>query len=194
MLELIIATKNNHKVYEIESILKGLPLKLISLLDLKDVPKIIENKKTFEGNALKKARIISKKFNELVMADDSGLEVKALDGKPGVKSARFAGPNPTPEKLCHKLLRVMGQGSRVAQFVCCVAIVFPDGKEKVLKGICRGKIIRDMRGKNGFGYDPVFVPAGYKKTFAEMSSLMKNRLSHRGRAFRKAKIALKSAL
>ena len=123
-----------------------------------------------------------------------------LGGKPGVRSARFASP-PTAENLCKKLLRAMedkvasskgqGAGRRGAKFVCVIAIVYPSGKVRTVKGVCRGRIIHEMRGKHGFGYDPVFVPQGYKKTFAEMKPAMKNRLSHRAKALRKLEETLK---
>ncbi len=208
--KIILATSNKHKVIEIKHILKGLKVELISLLDLKNVPKIVENRKTFEENALKKARIVARKYKLPTVSDDSGLEVLALAGKPGVRSARFAGKNPTSQKLCQKLLRSLRlhfdyaqcprsgiekssgtERSRGARFVCCVALVLPDGKEKIIKGIVKGRIIDKMLGKNGFGYDPVFVPAGYRRTFAQMAPGFKNRISHRGQAFRKLFIALK---
>ncbi|MBU1021998.1 MAG: non-canonical purine NTP pyrophosphatase, partial [Candidatus Margulisbacteria bacterium] len=122
------------------------------------------------------------------MGDDSGLMVDYLKGAPGIKSARYAGPNPTKEKLCKKLLKNMqGAKKRSAKFVCCVAIAWPDGKTKIIKGEVRGRIINEMRGQHGFGYDPVFVPLGYSKTFAEMKPSFKNKISHRAKAFRKVK-------
>ncbi|MFH1542728.1 MAG: RdgB/HAM1 family non-canonical purine NTP pyrophosphatase [bacterium] len=178
---IVVATGNKHKLKEIGRILSlpvtGYPLR------------VIENGRTFEANAIKKAKAVAKKCPDaIVIADDSGLMVEALNGKPGIKSARFATP-PTPENLCQKLLRVLNnKTSRQAKFVCVIAIVYPSGKVKTVKGLCLGKIIEEMRGKSGFGYDPVFVPRGYKKTFAEMKSATKNRLSHRGRALRKLKI------
>jgi XTP/dITP diphosphohydrolase len=111
--------------------------------------------------------------------------VDCLGGRPGVKSARFATP-PTPHNLCTKLLRVMRKCvTRNAKFVCVIAVVYPSGKTRTVKGICPGKIIHEMRGKHGFGYDPVFVPKGYKKSFAEMKPSMKNRISHRAKALKK---------
>ncbi|OGC24916.1 non-canonical purine NTP pyrophosphatase, RdgB/HAM1 family [candidate division WOR-1 bacterium RIFOXYB2_FULL_42_35] len=182
MMQILVATGNKHKLREVKQILKL----RVTGCELR----VHENGKTFEANAIKKAKAIKLKPGQIAIADDSGLEVKALNGKPGIKSARFAGPNPTPEKLCTKLLRVMSNVNevmRIAQFVCVIAIVYPNGEVKTVKGICKGKIIHEMRGERGFGYDPVFVPQGYKKTFAEMSPVMKNRLSHRGRALKKLK-------
>ncbi|NQU16540.1 MAG: RdgB/HAM1 family non-canonical purine NTP pyrophosphatase [Candidatus Saganbacteria bacterium] len=179
---IIVATSNKHKLKEIQDILK-VPISSFNF-------PVTENGKTFEANAIKKAKAACQKTGQTAIADDSGLEVKCLDGKPGVRSARFAGPNPTPEKLCNKLLKTIRNtkyGIRKAQFVCVIAIAYPNGKTKTVKGICRGKIIHEMRGNKGFSYDPVFVPSGYKKTFAEMSPITKNRLSHRGRALRKLK-------
>jgi len=184
---IVVATSNEHKLREIRDILNGgtghRPVRTCQL-------SVIENGKTFEENAIKKAKAACKKTDQIAIADDSGLEVKCLNGKPGVKSARFA----KPHLLCQKLLRVMKNCSdRSAQFVCVIAIAYPSGKIKIVKGICKGKIIHEMRGTNGFGYDPVFVPKGYKKTFAQMSATMKNRLSHRGKALRKLKSTLADA-
>jgi XTP/dITP diphosphohydrolase len=175
-----VATGNKHKLREIRHILGA------KVRGLKT--RVKEDKKTFEENAIKKAKSIRLKKGQIAIADDSGLMVNCLAGRPGVRSARFASP-PTPENLCRKLLRVMrGRGAkRGASFVCVIAVVFPSGKVKTVKGVCRGRIIREMRGKGGFGYDPVFRPCGYKKTFAEMKPAMKNRISHRGRALRKLK-------
>ena len=182
-MSIVLATGNKHKVSEICHILK-------QEIESFSCP-VKEDRKTFEENAIKKARFASKKTGQIAIADDSGLEVKCLNGKPGVRSARFAGPNPTSEKLCKKLLKVMSNcKNRKAQFVCVIAIVYPDGKIKTLKGISKGKIIFEMKGTNGFGYDPVFIPNGYKKTFAQMKPEMKNRLSHRGKALRKLKAIL----
>jgi len=183
--EILVATSNKHKLREIRHILKS-PVVGCSL-------PVKENGITFEANAIKKAKAVAKKYGETAIADDSGLMVDCLGGRPGVKSARFATP-PTPENLCGKLLKVMretGCGVRGAKFVCVIAIAYPSGKVKTVKGICPGKIIHEMRGSHGFGYDPVFVPTGYKKTFAEMSPSMKNRISHRGRALNKLKAILK---
>ncbi len=177
---IVVATTNKHKLREIEQILK-VRVKGQAI-------RVKEDQKTFEGNAIKKAKAALKKTGQTSLADDSGLEVKCLDGKPGIRSARFAGPNPTSEKFCKKLLRVMKNSkNRRAQFVCVIAIAYPNGRVKTVKGVCKGKIILEMKGNKGFGYDPVFVPQGYKKTFSEMSSRTKNRLSHRGKALRKFK-------
>ncbi len=166
-------------------------LQLLSLDDFSKKFNVIENGKTFKENALKKARITAKKLGVTAIADDSGLCVDYLKGSPGVKSARFVKPPATSEKLCTKLLKVLKNipsSKRKARFVCCVAIVTPEGKSKTFTGICKGKITDKMSGGQGFGYDPVFIPDGYKKTFAEMSGKQKNAISHRGAAF--AKVSL----
>jgi XTP/dITP diphosphohydrolase len=189
--QLVIATKNKGKVKEIRHILKSLNLNVISLLDMPNIPDIKEDGKTFKANAIKKASAIAKRLNAIVLADDSGLEVMALGTKPGVKSARYAGPNPTTKKLCNKLLKAMeNKKDRWARFVCDIAIAKPNGKIKVVEGVCWGKIAEKMTGDKGFGYDPVFIPEGYRKTFAQMPMALKNKLSHRGKALKKAKACL----
>ncbi|MFH1684158.1 MAG: RdgB/HAM1 family non-canonical purine NTP pyrophosphatase [Candidatus Margulisiibacteriota bacterium] len=192
-MQILVATKNKHKLREIRHIL-GNGYRVTG-----NGKNVKEDGQTFEENAIKKAKAIRLKNDEVAIADDSGLMVDCLGGRPGVRSARFASP-PTPEKLCKKLLRVMSNEERVmsnklgvrsAKFVCVIAVVYPSGKVRTVKGICRGRIIREMRGRHGFGYDPVFVPKGYKKTFAEMKPAMKNRISHRARALKKLKAILK---
>ena len=179
MTKLLVATTNQNKLAEIRHILK-LPVEGCGL-------KVAETGKTFEENAIKKAKAVASKFKTAAIADDSGLMVDCLNGSPGVRSARFASP-PTPHNLCTKLLAAMKNcKNRNAQFVCVIAKANPDGRIKTFKGIVKGKIINEMRGSHGFGYDPVFVPNGYKKTFAEMSPAFKNRISHRARALRKLK-------
>jgi len=183
-MEIVVVTGNRNKLIEIRNILKS---KVFSFN-----VKVKENGKTFEANAVKKAKAAAKKDGYIAIADDSGLMVDCLGGKPGVRSARFANP-PTPYNLCSKLLRVMRNSSSVnrkARFVCVIAIAYPDGKIKTVKGVIRGRIAREMRGNQGFGYDPVFVPKGYKKTFAEMKPSFKNKISHRAKALRKLKSIL----
>jgi len=184
--ELLVATKNKGKVKEIKHLLRSLRLNILSLLDFPDIPDVKESAATFEGNARKKAVTISKKLKRLVLADDSGLEVIALKGTPGVRSARYAGPNPSTKKLCNKLLKAMkNKKYRWARFVCDIAIAKPDGKVRIVEGICWGKISGKMIGSGGFGYDPVFIPEGYRKTFAQMPLKLKNRISHRAKALKK---------
>jgi XTP/dITP diphosphohydrolase len=187
MSNILVATTNKHKLREVRHIL-GVEVKGLKL-------NVKENGRTFEENAVKKARAGARKFKQMTIADDSGLMVNCLQGKPGVRSARFAAP-PTPSNLCQKLLRVMRKrlrcANRQAKFVCVIALAHPDGRLRAFKGVVRGKIIHQMRGRHGFGYDPVFVPDGYNKTFAEMSPAFKNRISHRARALKMLKSHLRA--
>ena len=186
-MEIILATSNPNKLREIRQILK---LKVLG-----QEIKVRENGQTFEANAIKKAKAINLKPGQIAIADDSGLMVNCLNGRPGVRSARFANP-PTTDNLCRKLLRAIKRShcrASGARFICAIAVAYPSGKVRVVKGICRGRITKELRGLSGFGYDPVFKPCGYTKTFAEMSPAMKNRLSHRGRALKKLKLLLKNA-
>jgi len=179
-IEIIVVTSNKHKLKEIENILK------LSVVSCK--LSVNENGRTFEANAIKKVKAVKLKPGQIAIADDSGLMVDCLDGKPGVRSARFADP-PTSENYCTKLLQAMkwGSGQRSAKFVCVIAVKYPDERIKTVEGECLGTIIHEMRGENGFGYDAVFVPKGYNKTFAEMSPALKDRLSHRAKALKKLK-------
>jgi XTP/dITP diphosphohydrolase len=175
--EIYLATGNLHKLREVRQILGS---RVIGYT----LP-VNENGKTFEANAIKKAKAVMRETGQLAIADDSGLMVDCLGGSPGVRSARFASP-PTPQNLCGKLLKLMkGCRNRNARFVCAIAIAYPSGATRVVTGTVNGKIADRMLGRHGFGYDPVFIPAGYRETFAEMKPAMKNRLSHRGRALRK---------
>jgi XTP/dITP diphosphohydrolase len=187
---IVIATRNRGKIREIKHVLKPLRLKVKSLLNMPGIPVTRENGKTFKENAIKKARSIAKITKSLVLADDSGLEVEALNGRPGVRSARYAGSDPTTMKLCSKLLMEMrNKKDRRAKFECVIAISRLN-KEIIVKGICKGRIALEMKGKHGFGYDPVFIPDKYSKTFAQMPLYLKNRISHRGKALKKAKACL----
>jgi len=194
---IVLATANHGKVREIKKLLSGLAVSIKSMDQLKNIPHIVENGKTFEANARKKAQIVSKRTKLITLADDSGLMVNALNGRPGVRSARYVKSPATSERLCLKLLKEINNAkdkSRGAKFVCAAAIAVPGKKTRILKGICRGRIIQELRGNRGFGYDPVFKPCNYKQTFAEMSLSKKNRLSHRAAAFNKAAKYLKKAI
>lgn len=183
----VIATHNLHKVVEIRKILGRRYFDVRGLDDFPPPYKVRETGKTLEANALLKARKSARHTGHTSLADDTGLEVSALKGAPGVYSARFAGPGCSYEDNNRKLLRVLaGRKNRRAQFRCVVAAVFPDGREKLFQGCVKGKILSALRGKKGFGYDPLFQPIGAKKTFAEMSLKEKNKISHRARAFQKA--------
>jgi XTP/dITP diphosphohydrolase len=190
--KLILATRNPGKSKEIRAILHSLPIEIISLLDTVDLPEVVEDGTTLELNALKKAREIFRAAGIPSLADDSGLEVYALGMRPGVLSARFAGERVSYEannqKLLHEM-RDLPQGQRGARFRCVTAFVARD-LEKISEGICTGKIIAKTRGRGGFGYDPLFVPDGYDKTFAELSLEVKNRISHRAQALQMMKLVL----
>jgi XTP/dITP diphosphohydrolase len=184
----IIATRNKGKVREIRKALQGLGLRIYSLDDFPDVPRIEEDGKSFAENALKKARFCSQYFGKLAIADDSGLEVDWLKGLPGVFSARYAGERATDHENNQKLLREMERVSlskRGAEFKCVIAIVSPDGREGLSEGSCRGRIGLKETGRRGFGYDPLFVLPRFGKTMAQLSLGEKNRVSHRGKALRK---------
>lgn len=186
--EVVIATNNAHKLEEIGSILEDFEYNVYSLkdVDLAGI-EIVEDGKTFEHNALIKARTIAKKTNMITIADDSGLEVDAIGKKPGIYSARFAGENATDEENRQKLMKSLNNvaaSQRTARFVSAIAVVFPDGKEFVVRGTCEGAIGFEEKGKNGFGYDPLFIVSGYNKTFAEMPSSVKNSISHRANALK----------
>ncbi|MFC1593019.1 RdgB/HAM1 family non-canonical purine NTP pyrophosphatase [Candidatus Omnitrophota bacterium] len=192
-IELVVASKNADKVKEIREILKGQNLKISCLRDYPQSPYILENGKTFRENAVKKAMIIAKFTQKLTLGEDSGLEVRALNGKPGVYSARFSGRDKSDLKNNLKLLRVLGDlppTKRKARYVSAVALADNNGLIGVVEGYCAGSIGFQMRGCSGFGYDPLFVIAKYKKTFAQLGPLIKHRISHRFRALKKARSIL----
>lgn len=197
MTELVLATRNEGKVREFREIMKELPFKILSLRDFPDFPEINEDGTTFEENALKKARALSSFTNDIAIADDSGLTVDALNGSPGVFSARYAGVGASDTENNLKLLNALKEIpllDRGASFKCAVAVVAPDGFEEVVTGECRGKIGFEMRGEQGFGYDPLFIPDGFDKTFAELGIETKNKISHRYKAIAAIKPVLKNFL
>ena len=186
-MHLVIATRNAHKLEEIRAIFDFRELEVCSAFDFPEIPDVVEDGGTLEANAIKKAVEIAKATNCLAMADDSGLEVAALGGAPGVYSARYAGEHCSSSDNNEKLLRALaGKDDRSAQFRTVIALSDPAGNVQTLDGACPGVIIEELRGANGFGYDPLFVPDGYAETFAELSSEVKNRISHRARALQKA--------
>jgi XTP/dITP diphosphohydrolase len=199
MTKILIATHNTKKRNELKALLKSFKgIKIQNLDDLDVVPPIIvEDGKTFRQNAVKKALTISRFFDGLVLADDSGLQVDVLDGRPGVRSSRFARKKATDaennKKLC-KLLDKVPEKNRNARFVCHIALASEGTLLGSFEGAIQGKIILKKRGNNGFGYDPLFVPKGSKKTFAEMSAAYKNRISHRVLALRKLKKSIQKCL
>ncbi|MFH1459338.1 MAG: XTP/dITP diphosphatase [Candidatus Omnitrophota bacterium] len=189
-MEVVVSTRNKNKFKEIYRILKDKKIKVISLEKFSHIPEVKENGKTFNANACKKALEIAKITKHLTVADDSGLEVAVLNNTPGIYSARFSGPGATYEKNNEKLLtklKGVPKSKRKARFVCCVAVADAQGIIDVVEGFYPGFILDKIKGKNGFGYDPVFYCPRLKKTFAQISSLQKNRISHRARAFNKAK-------
>ncbi|REL33091.1 RdgB/HAM1 family non-canonical purine NTP pyrophosphatase [Rhodohalobacter sp. SW132] len=183
---IFLASGNPHKIDELQQILRPMGIKLKSTLDYPDAEEVEEDQPDLDGNALKKARFWFTKTGLPSLADDTGLEVKALNGAPGVRSARYAGEKATYEQNVDKLLRELeGSHNRSSQFRTVIAYIDAVGNENLFEGICRGEIITERKGEKGFGYDPVFVPKGYDQTFAEISSEEKNRISHRGKAIQK---------
>jgi XTP/dITP diphosphohydrolase len=190
--EIVVATNNRGKLKEFREIMGGLGLldtvALRSLSDFPDYPETIESGETFEENALIKARAAATSLAMIAVADDSGIEVDALGGEPGVKSARWAGEEATDarnnELLLARLKNVPPE-RRVARFVATIALVFPDGRQRVVRGECEGLITESPRGTGGFGYDPIFYYPPLDKTLAEMTEAEKNRVSHRRRAIEK---------
>lgn len=186
---LVLATRNTDKVVEIREILRGLDVRLVSLDAYAEVPEVEETGETLEANAILKAREVARATGASALADDTGLEVAALDGAPGVYSARYAGPDATYADNCAALLRALAgvPEPRRACFRTVVALATPGGDAETVEGVCAGVIASVPRGSLGFGYDPLFVPEGSSRTFAEMTLEEKNTLSHRGRAFRAAR-------
>lgn len=188
MQELIVATKNSGKLKEFKQILERNGYSIKSLLDYPEIEDIVEDGTTFAENALKKARTIANHFQTAVIADDSGLVVDALDGAPGIYSARYAGEEKSDKKNNEKLLREL-EGvpldKRTAAYVCAIALAYPDGDEVVFEGRCHGIIAKEPLGKNGFGYDPLMYIPEMGRTMAELSPQEKNQISHRAIALNK---------
>ena len=178
-MRLVVATHNRNKVREISQILPGWEI------DARDSG-AEETEVTFIGNALLKARALAVGCPDAwILADDSGLEVAALGGEPGVRSARYAGEDGnTPKNNALLLAKLAGVADRRARFVCAMALIGPDGRERTVQGICEGRILEAPAGLGGFGYDPLFVPDGFERSFAELDPEEKNAISHRGRALR----------
>lgn len=190
MKTLVFATNNAHKLEEVRAIL-GNDFQIASLKEIGCHDDIPETADTLEGNAMQKAQYIKDKFGMDCFADDTGLEVEALNNAPGVFSARYAGPEHDSEANMKKLLHEMeGKENRKARFRTVIALLL-DGKEYTFEGIVKGNIIEEKRGDSGFGYDPVFVPEGYDLTFAELGNNIKNKISHRAEAVKKLSAFLK---
>lgn len=187
-ISLIAATKNKGKLQEFIQIFERLPFDIISMTDAGINDDIDETGNTFEENALIKARAVWKASDKAVIADDSGLEVDALDGAPGIYSARYAGCNATDQDRNAKLLDALKnvpQDKRTARFVCAAAIMLPSGRSLTVRGTCEGRITFEPAGCNGFGYDPLFYVPEFGLTIAQMDADTKNKISHRGKALRK---------
>ena len=190
MIELLVATTNSGKFAEVQAFLKDLPLRIISLGELRDPPPVIEDGNTFEANALKKARTLARFAGKLTLADDSGIEVDALDGAPGIHSARYCGANcddgANNQKLLHELADVP-EVKRTARYVCALALCAPNAggwKEWTVRESCEGTIALAAKGSQGFGYDPLFFFPPFGKTFGEIDRDAKAAVSHRGKALR----------
>jgi XTP/dITP diphosphohydrolase len=189
-MKIVFASGNEGKVKEIKEMLQGMGIELVSLKDYTGLPEIVEDGKSFLENALKKAKIISAFTGETVLADDSGLQVEALGGEPGIYSARYAGEKATDDDNINLLLaklKNISQEKRTAFFCCALVLYSPDGSYDSFESRWEGQIIDERRGDNGFGYDPVFFATELKKTAAELPAEIKNKVSHRGQAFAQLK-------
>ena len=189
-MKIVFASSNEGKVREIREMLEGMGIELISLSNYAGVPEIVEDGKSFQENALKKAKIISEFTGETVLADDSGLQVEVLAGEPGIYSSRYAGEKATDEENNTKLLtklKNISQEKRTAFFVCVLVLYRRDGSYDYFQGKWNGQIIDERRGNNGFGYDPIFLVPELKMTAAELPAEIKNKVSHRGQAFAQLK-------
>ena len=185
---LVLATRNQGKISEFKGLISKYKIEIKGLEDFGPIPTIREDGETFEDNAYKKAHFTAKVIGLPAIADDSGLMVDALGGDPGVRSARYSGEEATDEDNNRKLLEAMkGVANRKATFRCVIAIAVPSGLALIYEGICHGEIAHGLRGKNGFGYDPLFYYPPLKKTFAQLSQEEKNGVSHRGKAMAELK-------
>ncbi len=193
--EIILATRNMDKCRELGALLSDLEITIKTLVDFPDAPEVEEDGETCRDNAMKKAKEIAKYTGLIAVADDTGLEVEALDGRPGVYAARYAGDLATYEDNCRKLLQEMEAvpvAKRGARFLTVAAIAKPTGECEAIDGILEGAIAENAIGDKGFGYDPVFLLPDQGKTLAELTADEKNSISHRGHAFRKAKDIIKA--
>ncbi len=196
-MKFVLATRNAHKATELKRILEELDLdcELLTVADFPDAPEVEETETTFEGNALLKARALAKFTGLAAIADDSGICVDALDGNPGVLSARWSGAtenvNQANLELVLEQISEVDERNRGAHFMCAAVAVFPDGTELIATGKMHGSLLRKPQGSNGFGYDPIFVPTGFTKTTAEMSASEKDSISHRGIALKDLALKIK---
>jgi XTP/dITP diphosphohydrolase len=189
-MKLLIATRNRHKLDEIRAILNMPGLDLVSCVDYPQVPEVVEDGDTLEQNAIKKAQELAAATGLWTLADDTGLEVDALSGAPGVISARYAGePSDAAANISRLLSELESVDERRARFRTVIALSSPSGETRTVDGVCEGTITKKPRGDHGFGYDPVFLPEESDETFAELTADAKNRISHRARALAQARMA-----
>jgi XTP/dITP diphosphohydrolase len=182
-IKLVIATRNPGKTAEIKALLKDFPIEIKNLDDFGPIPEVEENGETFDENAYKKSSFTARVLGLPALSDDSGLCVEALEGRPGVHSARYAGENATDAENCQKLLAdLKGHKNRKAAFECVISLAVPTGAALTYEARCEGQILEAPEGENGFGYDPVFFFPAYGKTFAQITREEKSRVSHRGKA------------
>ena len=194
-MKLLLATRNSNKVIEMQHALEGTDWQVLTLADIASAPDVEEDGATFHDNALKKARIAARFSHLWTLAEDSGLEIDALGGEPGVRSARYAGEGATDaqriQKVLGQLVSVRDE-QRTARFRCLMCVIDLDGNENCFEGRCEGRISHRPTGSSGFGYDPIFVPAAYDKTFAELGLGVKSKISHRARAMQQVLVLLRS--
>ena len=194
-MKLLLATRNRDKVVEMQHALEGTDWQVITLSDIVGAPDVEEDGATFCDNALKKARSAARVSRLWTLAEDSGLEIDALGGEPGVKSARYAGEGASDADRVRKVLGHLTSvpvERRTARFRCVMCIIDPADQENCFEGCCEGRIANDARGSSGFGYDPIFMPDGYDKTFAELGLGVKSKISHRARAMQQVLAFLRS--
>ncbi|MFH2067193.1 MAG: XTP/dITP diphosphatase [Pseudomonadota bacterium] len=184
-MSLVVASRNKGKTAEIRDLLKDFPILIKNLDDFGPIPEVTEDGDTFDENAYKKASFAARILGYPALADDSGLVVESLGGRPGVHSARYAGEHATDEERCLKLLEELGDNTnRKAAFECVISIAVPTGAALTYEGRCEGRITTRPEGTSGFGYDPIFYSLEYQKTFAQLTMAEKSRISHRGKALR----------
>jgi XTP/dITP diphosphohydrolase len=192
-MKVVFATRNKGKLKEIKAMLDNMDLVLLSLRDYPEVPDVIEDGRTFFENALKKAKFISEFTGEITLADDSGLEVDCLKGRPGIYSSRYSDPHANDERNIQKILNELkdvSEENRGASFRCVLVLYWPNGYHESFEGSWRGRISRNPVGSGGFGYDPIFFLPEREVTVAQLSTNEKNQLSHRAQAFKKLKVRL----
>jgi len=186
--QILVATRNSNKLVEIRALLASPRLEFLDPEAVGNLPEVEEDGDTFEANAVKKAVTLARISGMLTLADDSGLEVDALGGEPGVYSARYAGdPCDDAANNAKLLAALQGESNRRGRFRCAIALATPDGASKTVDGCCEGHITEAPQGTGGFGYDPLFIPDGYTQSFGELNAAVKHRISHRGAALRAAR-------